>query len=87
MDKDELLRFITLIMERHGSHTYVLDQLLQILEEQNAPEDYKSLVKDSMDAFRFVKEALVKKGFLTEADIRNAEAKERRIREQYAGRC
>ena len=81
MDKDQLLKFISLIIERNSSHTMVLSQLLDILKAQKAPQEFIDLVEYSCDGFRDVKSVL------TGQDIRDAEAKYRKMREENVGRC
>ncbi|MBO4652446.1 MAG: hypothetical protein J5649_03920 [Lachnospiraceae bacterium] len=87
MDKDQLLRFISLIVERSVSHTLALDQLSDILKEQNAPQELIDLVKFSCDGFLDVRRAIERNSELTEKDIRDAEAEYRRRQEQNIGRC
>ena len=87
MDKDQLLKFISLIIERNSSHTMVLSQLLDILKAQKAPQEFIDLVEYSCDGFGDVKNVLKTKSVLTEQDIRDAEARYRKMREENVGRC
>ncbi|MBO4323993.1 MAG: hypothetical protein J5845_01165 [Lachnospiraceae bacterium] len=60
---------------------------MDILKEQNAPQEYIDLVQYSVDGFNYIKDKVKENGFVTETDIREGERKYRKAREESAGRC
>lgn len=92
MDKETLLKFIYRILRYNYERDYALSQLLDVLEQQNAPDELQQIVSDlipsSYDASVMVKE----NGKFTEADIEAAKKRrEQRLeQERYQsmyGRC
>ena len=58
MDKETLLKFIYRILRYNYERDYALSQLLDVLEQQNAPDELQQIVSDliphSYDAAQIV---------------------------------
>lgn len=90
MDKNQLMRMITQIIEKNSYPTGVgvMRQFGEILKEQGASKEYLDIVEKCAECFWESKEIVNEESFLTEDDVRRiARRQAERLRNQSQGRC
>jgi hypothetical protein len=87
MSEQQLLRFISTLMERSLGNISALRQFGEMLKEEGAPDKYIELVESAQNGYFWLHDIVERTHMLTEQDIRGAEAKYRKMLEERQGRC